>query len=280
MIIFFPNLETSMNETFISYSRHDKTKVEILFQALKGKGIDPWLDTEDIRPTTQWREEILIAIQRCHNFVYCISPGACNSPYCEMELLHALLHNKRIIPVLVEDVVIDSVNSSIRELQWIVLDSPEGLEQLTIVIEAPEGIGVGDGLNSRIEIIQSNEFNRIFNLYRTKYLIGRYPNSSIKNCGIILLDESTQERPFVSKTHCTLELIDNRWHLLDGYYYQESYTPSVNGVRVNGKKLEFRHRRPLRNRDVMKVSNSIAIIYEEVYPLDLVVPPDSRDTAV
>ena len=64
-----------MNETFICYARRDAAFVKRLLEALKTTGIDPWIDTEDIPAAAQWRQEVLIGIQFCYNFIYIISPN-------------------------------------------------------------------------------------------------------------------------------------------------------------------------------------------------------------
>lgn len=269
------------NETFISYARLDKSKVIPIFDGLKNLGIDPWLDAEDIRPVTQWKQEILLGIQCCYNFVYCLSENSVSSQYCEMELLHALLHDKRIIPIQVDSVKVADVHPAIRELNWIILSdgTEQALEKLREVIETPDGVSFGQ-LNSRLEIVSSDGDTRRLNLNRSKYLIGRNPVGSIDEFGIILIEDRIASNSSISRTQLTLEQDNGRWHVMDGAFNQGGYKPSKNGTRVNGKKLGLKTKRPLRNLDKIKISPNITIIYEEIYPGDLIVSPDNRDTFV
>src|SRR5690242_20572022 len=130
-----------MNEIFISYSRKDLKFVQNLVDSLKAQGINPWFDLEDIRPAVQWQQEILIAVQACHNFIYVLSPNSVTSEYCEWELNHALGHNKRIIPVLASPLTMDVIPYPIRELNWISFsDFDKGRNLLIETLESPHGI--------------------------------------------------------------------------------------------------------------------------------------------
>ena len=52
-----------MSDVFISYSRKDAEFVSVLEQALRARGKEPWVDTDDIGPATNWREEIHLGVQ-------------------------------------------------------------------------------------------------------------------------------------------------------------------------------------------------------------------------
>ncbi len=47
--------------------------VERLYEQLRGIGLAPWLDTEDIIPGTKWRPAIEAAIREAPFFAACLS---------------------------------------------------------------------------------------------------------------------------------------------------------------------------------------------------------------
>ena len=61
---------------FLAHSSIDKELVRKLYKELKGKGLDPWLDEEDILPGQNWTLEIPNAIRNCDYFIACLSERA------------------------------------------------------------------------------------------------------------------------------------------------------------------------------------------------------------
>ncbi len=86
-----------MTDVFISYSRKDTDFVRRLFDDLKARGREAWVDWQGIDYSTKWWEEICAGIEGADNFVLIVSPDALNSVYCHREIEHARKHNKRII---------------------------------------------------------------------------------------------------------------------------------------------------------------------------------------
>lgn len=89
-----------MYDIFISYSRKDLDFVNWLVRELSGQELSIWVDQEGIAPTEKWMQSIYEAIEASNNFVFIISPDSLSSEYCQRELLHAIRHNKRLIPIL------------------------------------------------------------------------------------------------------------------------------------------------------------------------------------
>jgi WD40 repeat protein len=108
-----------MPEVFISYSRKDKDFVANLNQALAEQQRDTWLDTKDIPPTAEWLKEIFNAIEAADTFVFVMSPDGILSPVCQQELMHALEHHKRIIPLVRREVDTKTVPESLAKLNWL-----------------------------------------------------------------------------------------------------------------------------------------------------------------
>lgn len=256
------------NEIFISYSRQNLDFVQQILKGLNAVGIDPWLDLEDIRPASQWQQEILIAVQACHNFLFILSPASCASEYCQWELQHALMHNKRIIPILCKPCEFNSIPYALRELNWLNFDKfEEGMKLLLELLDSPFGVSVGPSLNALIRIQTEGEISRIFYLYRNHYLLGRNPQARIEKYGIIFV-----KNPKVSRTHLSLARRENRWQVLDGWVrdgmnVSNAYQPSTNGIRLNGYKLAQGERHPLRHGDEIQLAPETTVLYQEVIPL-------------
>lgn len=255
-----------MNETFISYSRKDSEFVSQLLTQLKKASIDPWFDLEDLRPATDWKKEILIAIQACQNFVFVISPNSVSSPYCEYELNHALLHNKRLIPIVWRRVDVESMHPALAEINWIFFDEDfsTGISNLLACLDSSFSSSPGERKNSRLDIITTGQETKMFFLCRNRYVLGRNPTVNIAQSGLIFINDQ-----FVSRTHLTLERKNEQWTVLDGVMSFENgrpinYTKSRNGVKVNGIMLKPLHLSPLRHGDEIQISSCTRLVYKEV----------------
>lgn len=111
-----------MTDIFISYSRKDKEFVQRLHKKLSEAQRDTWVDWEDILPTADWQREIFTAIEAADAFAFVISPDSVKSEVCREEIQHAMLHNKRFIPLLhrkIDDSDPDLIHPAIRTHNWI-----------------------------------------------------------------------------------------------------------------------------------------------------------------
>lgn len=106
-------------DIFISYSRKDKEFVRQLWETLVQASQDVWVDWDDIPPTADWRQEIYLGIEAANNFVFVISPHSMSSVVCGEELLHAINHGKRLVPIVRQDVDYQSVHPELAKLNWI-----------------------------------------------------------------------------------------------------------------------------------------------------------------
>ena len=106
-------------EVFISYSRKDKEFVHRLDEALKRRGREAWVDWEDIRPTEEWMQAIYGAIEGADTFVFVLTPDSVASVVCGREIAHAAANNKRMVPIVAQDVNADTVPESLAKLEWI-----------------------------------------------------------------------------------------------------------------------------------------------------------------
>jgi len=108
-----------MHDLFISYSRVHKAIATQVNVALSNEGKDIWIDLENIPPSAEWLEEIYAGIEGANNFAFFISTASIQSEVCLLELSHAVKNNKRLIPIILEDVEHDQVPECLRVLNWI-----------------------------------------------------------------------------------------------------------------------------------------------------------------
>jgi len=104
---------------FVSYSRKDSVAARNLINAFKEMKYDVWVDWEDIPPATRWMDEIEMGIEKSDAFIFLISPASIASEVCNVEIDHAAKYNKRIIPIVLKDVVPNETNNNIRQINWI-----------------------------------------------------------------------------------------------------------------------------------------------------------------
>ena len=108
-----------MSDVFISYSRKDIAFARLLHSALADNDLETWIDWQDIPPSADWLAEVHEAIEQTDTFIFIISLTSVNSEICNMEIAHAAKHNKRLIPIVINDIDAQSVPSQLAALNWI-----------------------------------------------------------------------------------------------------------------------------------------------------------------
>lgn len=93
-----------MSDVFISYSRRDKGFVRRLFEALKSTNRDSWVDWENIPYSAEWWKEIEAGIEAAETLIFVVSPSSLGSEICNKELAYAYKLNKRIIPIVRQEI--------------------------------------------------------------------------------------------------------------------------------------------------------------------------------
>lgn len=89
-------------DVMICYSRADLSFLKVLSDALNGRSLSVWYDTQDIDKGTSWVESISVAIRDCKAIVFMVSQSSLQSTYCKEELLMARAHGKPIFPVALD----------------------------------------------------------------------------------------------------------------------------------------------------------------------------------
>ncbi|MEO0350934.1 MAG: TIR domain-containing protein [Cyanobacteria bacterium P01_A01_bin.15] len=110
-----------MTQVFISYAEEDLTTKELVRYHLLQSGVTVWTNTTDIRTGEDFEVAIQRGIEEADNVVYLITQAALDSEYCQFEINQALDLNKRIIPMLVEDIDLHQLPDNIRKIQFIKL---------------------------------------------------------------------------------------------------------------------------------------------------------------
>jgi len=102
-----------MTDTFISYSRKDKIFVQRIFEALAATGRSAWVDWESIPFSAEWWQEIQQGINSADNFIVIVSQHWLASEICNKELAYAYERNKRVIPIIRNEVDVKREMASI-----------------------------------------------------------------------------------------------------------------------------------------------------------------------
>lgn len=92
---------------FVSYSHTDRQPVNSIIRGLQSQGLSVWYD-EGIGYGKQWTEEIANHILGSQLVLVMLSNRAIHSPNVRREINLALSENKKLVPVLLEDVLLSA----------------------------------------------------------------------------------------------------------------------------------------------------------------------------
>jgi formylglycine-generating enzyme required for sulfatase activity len=132
---------------FLAHSSIDKELVRKLYKELKKRGLQPWLDEEDLLPGQNWRIEIPKAIRECEYFIACLSERAIHKQgYVNKEFRMALdIYAEKppgsiyLIPLKFDDCGVPDIQhpelgAKLRDIHWLDYWKSDGLERLLKVI--------------------------------------------------------------------------------------------------------------------------------------------------
>ncbi|MGK7872414.1 MAG: toll/interleukin-1 receptor domain-containing protein, partial [Xenococcaceae cyanobacterium] len=125
------NANNLMTQVFIAFSEKDRAVKDKISKILMREGLTIWKNQTDIKTGTAFQYEINKGIEGADNFVYLMSSDSLASKYCQQEIEHAFAHNKRIIPLLIEDTGTNQIPSQLRGLQFIYLVGHDDQEKYT-----------------------------------------------------------------------------------------------------------------------------------------------------
>lgn len=139
-----------MPHVFVSYVRESQEDVDRLCRELTKHGVKVWLDRNDIKPGSRWKDAIREAIQQGDFFIACFSEKyqRRDKTFMNEELALAVEELRKyrpgrpwFIPVLFEDCDVPSFSISDREtlldIQWVLLflDWDVGIQRILDVIQ-------------------------------------------------------------------------------------------------------------------------------------------------
>ncbi len=104
---------------FISYSRRDLGFVDKLVQALEDREIDVIIDKRDLPLAVEFKNELQGFVREADAVVCVVSPTSMASPWCAWEIEQVGVHNKRLVPVVVEAVADEQVPEAIRKINYV-----------------------------------------------------------------------------------------------------------------------------------------------------------------
>src|SRR5215469_12596782 len=106
-------------QIFISYSRKDGQFVDLLAQSLQESRFTIFRDVEEILPTEDWRARLQSGIGRADTIVFVLTPESAASEVCAWESNYAKQLNKRIVPIVANELGEIKPPEAIRERQYI-----------------------------------------------------------------------------------------------------------------------------------------------------------------
>ncbi|MBE6661618.1 MAG: toll/interleukin-1 receptor domain-containing protein [Ruminococcaceae bacterium] len=96
-----------MGYAFISYSTKNQPDADALKQLFNKKGIRTWMAPGDIPVGSKYAQVINHAIKECDCFVLLLTDAAQNSPWVAKEVERAVNYGKTILPIKLEDLVLN-----------------------------------------------------------------------------------------------------------------------------------------------------------------------------
>ncbi|HEY2914349.1 MAG TPA: TIR domain-containing protein [Candidatus Angelobacter sp.] len=134
-------------KVFLCHSSKDKPAVRALYETLKQKQIDPWLDEKNILPGKSWQREIAKAVRSSDAVIVCLSTHSMKAGYLHKEIKTVLDVADRqpedtiyVIPLKLEEC---DVPEQLQDWQWVNFFEPNGLERLMAALhERAQSLGV------------------------------------------------------------------------------------------------------------------------------------------
>lgn len=106
-------------KVFLSYSREDRERASDIADALRSRHFAVFKDTDDIFPTEEWRTRLGELIEEADTILFLLSPHSAASEVCAWEVDYATSLNKRIAPLVIEDVERNAIPPLLARLNFI-----------------------------------------------------------------------------------------------------------------------------------------------------------------
>ncbi|MDB5747099.1 MAG: hypothetical protein JWP72_1947 [Massilia sp.] len=113
------------HDVFLSHSHQDKVFADAICHSLEAHGIRCWVAPRDIRPSEDWAEAIINALDTARVLVLVFSSNSNSSPQVRREVERAVNKGLHILPLRIENVPLSkSLEYFISTQHW--LDAIEG----------------------------------------------------------------------------------------------------------------------------------------------------------
>lgn len=112
-------LPEDLPKVFLSYSRKDRERAQRIADVLREREFGVFKDTDDILPTEEWRDRLQQLIEEADTIVFLLSPHSASSEVCAWEVEHANSLNKRIAPIVIDEVDADNIPAALAKLNYI-----------------------------------------------------------------------------------------------------------------------------------------------------------------
>lgn len=117
-----------MSDIFISYSRRDTVRVQLIKTLIEEEGLQAWMDTSALYGSDSWSAQIAHAIEECKLLVVVISSNSVVSQMVAKEVLLAQQEGKRILPVMLEDTPLTgTLKFVLTGVQHVKADDPDDI---------------------------------------------------------------------------------------------------------------------------------------------------------
>jgi Tol biopolymer transport system component len=126
-------MSTQAPHFFMSYSREDANLQRRIVAELRGRGINVWVDVENLIPgSPAWEREIERSMRGAAGVIVLLSPDSNNSEWVRREISFAEQNEKRIFPILVSGDEDDSIPLRLSNHQRIDLrgNFHDGMDEL------------------------------------------------------------------------------------------------------------------------------------------------------
>lgn len=178
-------LPEDLPKVFLSYSRKDRERAQRLAEVLRARDFGVFRDTDDILPTEEWRGRLEQLIEEADTIVFLLSPHSATSEVCAWEVDYATSLNKRIAPIVIDDVDTGDIPPLLSKLNFIFATERDPFENAVDTLVS--------ALNTDIEWIR--EHTRLAGLGRRWHLADRAPRLLLRGQDIADSETWRDTRP-------------------------------------------------------------------------------------
>ncbi|WP_416899212.1 MAG: toll/interleukin-1 receptor domain-containing protein [Minwuia sp.] len=129
-------------KVFLSYSRKDRERAQRIADVLRDRHFGVFRDTDDILPTEEWRVRLEQLIAEADTIVFLLSPHSAASEVCAWEVDLARDLNKRIAPIVIDDVPAETIPEPLTHLNFIFCTERDRFEDAVDSLVSALGVDI------------------------------------------------------------------------------------------------------------------------------------------